>query len=101
MKAGDALSHSTRTYSLTLSSVAHHSLKKATASAHFFLLSVKTFLLSIEKSLSPGPVTKIFEGTAQTSQKKKKMPTQTNTSTRHIIDILIHGLHPNFKGTFN
>lgn len=91
-------------YNLPLSAASLHSLQKAAASAYIFcLLSVKTFLLSIEKkSLSPGPVTKTFEGTAQASQKKKKkMPTQTNTSTRHIIDILIHGLHPNFKGTFN
>lgn len=51
----------------------------------------------LEKPLSPGPVTKAFEGTAEASQ---EMPAQTNTSTRHIIDILIHGLSK-LQRTFN
>lgn len=57
----------------------------------------------LEKSPSPGPVTKTFEGTARALKKKKTKnpPTETNTSTGHITDILAHGLHPNFKGTFN
>lgn len=44
-------------YNLPLSAASLHSLQKAAASAYiFFLLSVKTFLLSIEKNHHPlGP----------------------------------------------